>query len=247
MPKHLKLFAGSFNSSLKTIAIHQPNFFPWLGYFYKIAHCDTFVILDNVDFQQGNHNSITNRTKIKCNGLEKFFTVSVKKSDAGKLISDIKIDRNSTNIKKQLKTIQFNYTKAAYYKEIYPFVEKLLLDFETIEGMSEANTFVINAVCELLGITTPVIKASGIALKEEDRNERIIEICKKLDGTHYFSGNGAKKYHNEQLFLENNISIKYTDFKAPVYGQVGTEFISGLSTLDVLMNCGIEGTKNFIE
>ncbi|MCE3260699.1 MAG: WbqC family protein, partial [Bacteroidetes bacterium] len=164
-------------SDSKIIAIHQPNFFPWLGYFYKIANCDTFVILDNVEFQQGNHNSITNRTKIKCNGEEKFFTISVKKNKESKLIKDILIDKNATHIVKHLKTIQYNYAKAAHFKEVYPVIEKILLEFMNHPGMSEGNTFIIQSVCELLNIHTPIVKASDLDLQSEDRNERIIEIC----------------------------------------------------------------------
>jgi hypothetical protein len=232
---------------LKTVAIHQPNFMPWLGYFYKIAHCDVFVILDNVDFQQGNHNSITNRTKIKCNGEEKFFTICVKKNHESKLIMDISIDKQATNIKKQLKTILFNYPKADYFKEFYPQLETQINEALQQDSLSELNIAMIKFICELLQIKTPIVKASELDLKADDRNERIVEICKSLNGDVYFSGNGGKKYHDEALFISNGINIKYTDFKPVEYKQVGDVFLPGLSILDVLMNCGIQQTINFIK
>jgi len=231
----------------KIVAIHQPNFFPWLGYFYKIAKCDIFVILDNVDFQQGNNNSITNRTKIKCADKDFFLTISVKKNKDSKLIKDVCIDRNTSQIKKHLKTIQLNYAKANHFKETYPFIEKIFFEFENYELMSEANIFIIKEVCNWLNITTPIVKASELNLKEEDRNERIVEICKQLEGTHYFSGNGGKKYHDENLFKERGIEIKYTNFVHPQYQQVGTNFISGLSTLDTILNCGINDTDSMVK
>lgn len=232
--------------SQKLIAIHQPNFFPWLGYFYKISQSDVFVILDNVDYQTGNHNSITSRTKIKCAGEEKYLIISVKKNKDSKLIKDIYLDKKSTQIKKHLKTIQLNYAKSKHFKEIYPLIERALIEFEHYELMSEANTHIIQTVCTSLGIKTPIIKASDLNSHTEDRNERIIEICKQLDGTSYFSGNGGKKYHDEDLFSRKGISIKYTDFKPQIYEQVGQTFIPGLSIIDVLLNCGIEKTKNMI-
>jgi hypothetical protein len=232
---------------LKVIAIHQPNFMPWLGYFYKIAHCDTFVILDNVDFQQGNHNSITNRTKIKCNGEEKFLTICVKKNNESKLIKDIVIDKQATNIKKQLKTIQYNYAKSIYFAEVFPLIEKTLLDCMEFNLMADTNVFGIKNICKVLDIGTPIEIASKLNLISEDRNERIIEICRVLDARGYFSGNGGKKYHDELLFQSKGVNIKYTDFKPKEYKQIGNDFMPGLSIIDVLMNCGIEQTKDFIK
>lgn len=226
----------------KVIAIHQPNFFPWLGYFYKIAKSDAFVILDNVEFQQGNHNSITNRSKIKCAGEEKFITISVKKNKESKIIRDIVIDKNTTQMHKHIKTIQYNYSRASHFKEVFPLIEKMLNDFMKYDTLAEANTFIIQSVCDLLKIKTPIIKASEMNLITDDRNERIIEICKRLDGNIYFSGNGGKKYHDETLFVKNGISIRYTDFKPSEYEQTGGPFLPGLSTMDVLLNCGVENT-----
>ncbi len=234
-------------SEQKIIAIHQPNFMPWLGYFYKIDNCDTFVILDNVDFQQGNHNSITNRTKIKFGNEEKFITIPVKKNEESKLIKDIKIDKQKISFKKNIRSIQFNYTKAAHFKEVFPMLEKLFNECENFELMAEANEHVIKTICALLNIQTPLVNASTLPLTTEDRNERIIEICKALNSHIYFSGNGGKKYHDENLFKNNGIDIKYTDFKAKEYPQITTPFIQGLSIADVLLNCGIAETIKMIK
>lgn len=232
---------------MKVIAIHQPNFMPWLGYFYKILHSDVFVFLDTVYFQQGNHDSITNRTKIKCNGEEKFFTICVKKNNDSKLIKDIAIDKFATNIKKQLKTIKYNYAKSEYFTTIFPVLEKMLFDCMEYNFMAEANMYVIKTISSILDIETPFVVASDLNVISHEKNERIIEICKLLTANTYFSGNGGKKYHNEILFQDKGVNIKYTEFKAREYKQIGTNFIPGLSVIDVLMNCGVEQTKNFIK
>ncbi len=225
------------------VAIHQPNFLPWLGYFYKIANCDQFVILDNVDFQQGNVTSLTNRTRIKCAGKEHFFTIAVKKGQS-KLIKDIIIDKSSTRIDKQIRTLQLNYARAPFFKELFPQFSDALLEGMKYDGMSDLNEFLIKFVCNILNIKTPVIKASGLEINTSDRNERIIEICRRLNAQTYFSGNGGKKYHDENLFNENGIKIKYTDFAQKEYKQTGDVFIPGLSIIDVLFNCGINEVKN---
>src|SRR5215217_2643200 len=96
---------------------------PWPGYFYKIAHADAFVLLDNVEYQSGNATSITNRTKIKTPQGELFINVPVKKGAT--LIKDVLIDNAQPWRKKLLKTVQQNYAKA-------PFFNDYFTQFETI-------------------------------------------------------------------------------------------------------------------
>ena len=232
-------------SQKKIVAIHQPNFLPWLGYFYKIANCDEFVILDNVDFQQGNVTSLTNRTKIKCAGVAHYFTIAVKKSES-KLIKDILIDQFSTKIDKQIKTIQLNYTKSLFFNDIFPLFNQVLVEGMKYDLMCDLNVLLIKFICNILEIKTKITKASELKINTSDRNERIIKICKVLNSQIYFSGNGGKKYHDENLFNSNGIEIKYTDFTQTEYKQVGNDFISGLSIIDSLFNCGIEETKNIL-
>ena len=154
---------------MKVIGIHQPNFIPWLGYFNKIYSCDVFVILDNVDYQSGNSNSITNRTKIKTAQGELFISVPVRKSES-KLIKDIPIDNNQPWQKKMLKTIQLNYTKAKFFSEIFLVIENVLNSKH--EFLSALNIELIKLFCEKLNITTPIILASEMNLSAGEKNNR---------------------------------------------------------------------------
>ena len=228
---------------MKVIGIHQPNFIPWLGYFNKIYSCDVFVILDNVDYQSGNSNSITNRTKIKTAQGELFISVPVRKSES-KLIKDIPIDNNQPWQKKMLKTIQLNYTKAKFFSEIFPVIENVLITKH--EFLSALNIELIKLFCEKLNITTPIILASEMNLSAGEKNNRILEICKNLGATIYQSGNGARKYNDEEMFASNNIQLRYTSFSPADYPQLHKEFIKGLSVLDVLMNCGWDGASRLV-
>ncbi len=229
---------------MKVICIHQPNFIPWLGYFNKIYSCDVFVILDNVDYQSGNSNSITNRTKIKTAQGELFISVPVRKSES-KLIKDIPIDNNQPWQKKMLKTIQLNYTKAKFFSEIFPLIENVLNTKH--EFLSALNIELIKLFCEKLNITTPIVLASEMRLSSDEKNDRIIEICKNLEATIYQSGSGARKYNDEELFAANNIRLRYTSFSPAEYPQLHGEFVKGLSVLDVLMNCGWDKTSELIK
>ncbi len=229
----------------KIIAIHQPNFIPWLGYFNKIYSADVFVILDNVDYQSGNSNSITNRTKIKTAQGELFISVPVKKNAESKLIKDIAIDNQQPWQKKMLKTIQLNYSKAKFFSEFFPVIENV---FNTKhELVSSMNVDLIKLFCEKLNITTPIVLASEMKLAADEKNNRIIEICKSLGATIYQSGNGARKYNDENLFAANNIELRYTSFSPAEYPQLYGMFIKGLSVIDVVMNCGWEQTAALVK
>ena len=105
------------------VAIHQPNFIPWLGYFSKINQSDKFIILDTVDLQIGNANSITNRTRIKTQQGELWLTIPIKKSES-KLIHSIQMDNKQPWQKKILKSIQMAYSKAPQFNSIFPIFEE---------------------------------------------------------------------------------------------------------------------------
>ena len=228
----------------KTIGIHQPNYFPWLGYFAKINAVNLFVILDDVDFQTGNASSITNRCKIKTHQGEQWLTVPVLKGDS-KRINTIGIDNKQAWQNKQLKTIQLAYSKAPYFKTIYAWLEERFSQQPVL--LSEWNTYLIEEVAALLAIDTPFLKSSKLLLEHSDKNERIIDICKLTGATCYLSGNGARKYNDENAFNQNHIALRYTTFQAQVYPQLHGAFINGLSILDVLMNCSITTIQQFLK
>jgi len=219
----------------KICAIHQPNFLPWLGYFYKIANSDVFVFLDNVDIVTGTSKSITNRTFIKSNNGKQVLTIPIKKGDS-KLISSIEFADNLWR-SKLIKTIENSYRKSINFKFYFPvFCE--ILEFETSK-LSEFNINAIIKLCGLLAIKTEFKKASDVENLSTDRNKRIIELCQKSGSSIYFSGKGGANYHDEELFKSSGINLKYTDFKHPVYNQLYDGFEEGLSILDYLFNVPI--------
>lgn len=220
-------------------AIHQPNFLPWLGYFYKIAKADMFVILDTVDIQIGTAKAITNRCKIKTNNGVVWLTIPIKKSDS-KRIKDIEIVQNNWQ-NKILKTISQQYGKAENFKNFWPIFEAIIA-YES-ESLSEYNTNAIRIICKYLNIETTLILASEMNVKSMDRNTRIIDICKEASCNTYFSGKGGANYHDENKFYENKIEIQYTQFEHPVYNQLYGDFVAGLSIVDYLFSNGLEDLK----
>jgi len=230
------------NIDKKTVAIHQPNFFPWLGYFNKIYKSNAFVFLDEVQFPRTSSANVVNRTKILCNGEAKWLTCTLAKK--GSLVKigelEIKEDIKSTNFEK----INQYYKKSPFYKEVIKFVEEIMLYWNN--NLSSYNINAIKRICEKLGIEREFILQSSlntISAKED----LMIEITKKAKGEVYLSGNGARKYQKEVNFLNQGVKLVYQEFIPQEYKQYGTkEFNAGLSVLDALFNQGFEGTKKLI-
>lgn len=219
----------------KVCAIHQPNFFPWLGYFYKIAKSDVFVILDTVDIEIGTADAITNRTRIKTSSGVQWITVPIKKGES-KLIKDIAIDNTRKWRETMLKTIFFQYKKSQNFDSFYPVVVDLLN--YTTDSLSEYNVHIIESMSRYMGLETKIVLASEMSNLSDDRNMRLIDICRQNGCDTYLSGNGGRKYHDEQLFADNGVVVKYTDFVHPEYMQLHGDFVKGLSAMDYCFNDG---------
>ena len=178
-----------------------------------------------------------NRTKIKSVSGEQWLTIPLKKSDT-KVIN--KLNYLETNWRdKVIKTIQMNYAKAPFFKEIFPLLEEII--FYPTNNIATYNINGITKVCTHLGIhNKQFILASEMNLIGQERNDRIIEICQKANSNQYFSGNGGKKYHDENYFIAKGINITYTNFTQKPYSQLYGEFIPGLSIIDALFNHNIK-------
>ncbi|MCK9561698.1 MAG: WbqC family protein [Bacteroidales bacterium] len=224
------------------VAIHQPNFLPWLGYFNKIKEADVFVILDNVQIPRGK--SIVNRNTIKSAQGKTEIVLPISHPKGNKRLStyyDVFISENKSK-QKILKTIQYNYSKSPYFNEIFSEISRIF-DYDSFCLL---NIAFIKFLVFKLGITTDILLLSEMNINDKKNNELIIEICKKTNSSLYLSGLGAKKYNDESLFNENGILLEYQNFQHPIYSQLHGEFISHLSIIDALFNAGFEGVKKLI-
>lgn len=225
------------------IAIHQPHYFPWMGYFDKIAKVDKFVILDRVQFEKGSQ-MIRNRV-LSDTGEIKYITISADtKNFLEREYRDIQIKNPDEWKKKQLNALKNYYRKSKYCAEILVIFEDFLKnDFSALcEWTSES----ILLVCKILEIKTAILFQSDIEYDDDGKkSDLVLSICKALKCDNYFSGRGGSvDYLNRERFNECGIGIKFQNFTHPEYNQSGGEtFVPGLSILDVLFNCGIEGTR----
>lgn len=224
----------------EVIAIHQPNFLPWLGYFYKLHKADIFVILDNVQYTK---NNVCNRNKIKNQqGEAAWLTVPVLTSKGlEQNFNQIEIDYRQKWQKKLIRTIEQTYKKADYF-ENYFFDFKEIIEKE-YSNLAELNIKLINYVQNKLNIDTPVYIASEINQDFGAKTDLVIGICKHFRAKSYLSGQGAKKYNEPEKFEEEEINLLYQEFNHPEYPQLNGPFLSHLSVIDLLFNCGEESEK----
>ena len=218
------------------VAIHQPNYLPYLGYFYKIAKCDTFVFLDDAQYS---NDAMHNWNRIKTPQGDFNLKVPVQQHFGDK-ICDV-ICRDELGWKnKHLRTIEMNYKKASHFHEVYE--ELSILISRSTGNLATLNESIIVWMMKKFGISADIIKSSELNISSV-REERIIDIVKALGGTVYFSGSGAKVYQDPAHFEKNGIELRYTDYRPIEYKQLwGGEFIPNLSALDYVMNCGFDNS-----
>lgn len=217
----------------RTAAIHQPNYIPWLGYFYKIYQSDIFVFLDDAQFSnEGMHNYHYIKTPQGPFRLK--IPVAQKMGDK---IFEVQAKDALGWKEKHLKTIENNYKRAPYYPEVFSDFEFLLQ--QNYESLSVMNMEIIRFICAKFGISTEFVIASELHLQTV-REEKILDICNVLHADIYYSGTGARAYQKEENFKNRNIDLRYSVYKPFEYPQFFGAFQSNVTILDYLMQCGYD-------
>lgn len=230
------------------VAIHQPNIFPWLGYFNKIFRSDVFVFLDD-SINNRKEGSYIRRVKLlDRQGKEFYITIPINKiegSDFGP-INAWKINTSVPNFpQKILRTVEMNYNKHEFFNQVYPLIEQFFTNEAT--NLSERNILFIKSISKMLEFDTKFILSSSLN-SDKASTARLVDIVKKVNGNIYLSGKGGDNYQDESIFLENDISLQRQNFSHFQYPQMNASlFISGLSIVDCLMNIGFEHTSEFLK
>ena len=222
------------------IAIHQPNYLPWCGYFSKMGQVDLFVILDDCYFTKS---GTTHRVRIRTPQEVCWLTVPVGKKEIP--ILDLSPDRSQEWGMRHWNIIKNSYSKAGYWSEVAVWLEPLVK--AKWEKLVDVNLEAIRQVTRFLGIDTPTLRTSEFP-KEVKRTAgtgsvRNLSICQYLGAKTYVSGQGARNYNDEEAFASAGIRLEYIQINHLVYPQLGEGFIPGLSILDLLFNCGPKSRK----
>ena len=213
-------------------SIHQPNFFPWMGFFDKINRSDHFVLL-TASYRSKSDKFLT-RTKIVNNLKQQYLSVPLGNQEIP--INRLMMPENNQWKLKSLNVIHAAYHNTNFHDEVFSDVEKLLM-FEC-KYYSEYSINIITYFVNKFNINTILHIDSDFDKNFGTSNQRNIALCKEIGGDVYLSGNGAKDYNDDNLYKKSSISLVYQDYIHPFYKQQSSEFVSGLSILDTVFNCG---------
>lgn len=232
---YYRCYSNVIFMSQKKVAISQSNYIPWKGYFDNIAAVDEFVLYDDMQYTKRDWR---NRNKIKTpNGL-KWLTVPVEvKGKFYQKINETHISDPNWNTK-HLDLLKQNYKKAKCFDEVIDFIEQLYQN-AIHSTISEINHHFLSHLCIFLDIDTTLSFSSDYKLLDVDKTERLVELCKQIEGGVYYTGSAAKSYMDEQLFLDQGIQVCYFDYSGyQPYTQLYSDFEHGVSILDLIFNEG---------
>lgn len=210
---------------------HQPAYLPWLGYFEKIMRSDVYIYVDSVQFE---HRSFINRNKIKTANGAVWLTIPVlAKGHREGILLDLKINNEVNWQRKHFLSIVNAYKKAPYYNE---FIKKLEPFYENkYNSLTDYCYDYLLFWLEELHITTKVLRQSELGIGGH-KSELVLNMCKAVGADTYISGALGKDYMENDLFIANDISVIYQDYKPRAYPQMWGGFVPCLSILDFVMN-----------
>ena len=210
------------------LAVMQPYLFPYIGYWQLVDAVDIFIIYDDVNFiKQG----YINRNNILQNQQAHLFTLELIGASSNKQINDIKIGGNSNKL---LRTIKQNYSKAPFYKDVFPALEEILNNEE--KELCKFLGFSLVKIAKYLNINTKFLYSSDIKNdKTFKAQDRLIEMSKILNATGYINSIGGIELYDKEVFSQNDINLSFLKTHEISYKQFNNEFVPNLSIIDILM------------
>ena len=215
------------------VAIHQPDYIPWLGLFYKMYLSDVFIHLDDAQYSnEAAHNF--NVLKTPQGELRLKFPVE---QHLGDLINMVRPKYELKWREKHLRTMEMNYAKAKYFKEVFPELKDVfMVDYPNVAAL---NIAINEYIAGKFGIKPKFVLSSDLDIHTK-REEKVIDLTLAVGGTRYISGNGAKAYQVDSHFTDKGIELSYLDYKPITYPQLWKTFLPCMSALDFIFNCGYD-------
>jgi len=240
-----KMRVENTESQARLVCIHQPDFFPWLGFFDKMLRSDIFILLDHVQFPKTG-GTYCNRVKLKVGSQGQWVTAPVNRSYNGLLpIKEVEFQPKNPWREKMFKTILSNYRGALFFDEAMQMLEPLIRNPE--DSISTYNTHAVLMIGKYLNMPSDHIRWSSRLLCEGASTELLISLTRAVGGTTYMCGSGAINYQNDVLFAQAGVNLIHRDYSHPIYQQgSGKDFIAGLSIIDALMHVGIDGVRELL-
>lgn len=214
------------------IAIMQPYFLPYIGYWQLMADVDTFVVYDDIEYTK---RGWINRNRYLLNGKDLNFSIPIKKDSDRLFVSQRYVAESYAKEKfKILRKISEAYKKAPFFEEVYPLLESCFLCKE-----SNLFNFIFNSILQIkkyLNIQTKIVISSSVGVYDELRGaDKVIGIAKSLNADAYKNPIGGIDLYSKKYFQDQGIDLKFLKPRYFEYEQFGNEFVPWLSIMDVMM------------
>jgi hypothetical protein len=220
---------------LKVIGILQAGYLPWLGFFEQMLRSDIFVVLDDVQYDK---HGWRNRNRVKGPQGPVWLTVPVRIRGLNRpKINEVIINpANPQWGKKHLATVRQLYAKAPFFSEYFPTLETIWQRPWT--RLLDLNLVLITLLAQWLELESDLILSSSLGCGNDDPTGRLVDICRHLDADIFYEGASGRDYLHLEQFATAGVEVVFQDYHPHPYPQSHGAFLSHLSALDLLMNCG---------
>ncbi len=219
---------------MKSIAVMQPYFLPYIGYFQLLAAVDKFVVFDDVNFI---NRGWINRNRILVGGQPHLITLPIQSASQNRLICELQLVTDSPWREKLLKTFVQAYRRAPHFEDVAPILEQVIF-FES----NSLDAFLLNSitrVAEFLGINTEICGTSRIYQNAPLKGQsRILDICRAEAASIYINAIGGTDLYEQRAFSEVGISLRFLKPNPLMYSQSCEPFVEKLSIVDLMMFAG---------
>lgn len=215
---------------MSRLAIMQPYFFPYIGYFQLIAAVDLFIVYDNIKYTK---KGWINRNRMLQNGKDVMFSLPLK-SDSDYLDVFERELAPDFNRDKLLSQFKGAYRHAPYFAQTFPLIEQVVRH-EDMNLFGFLHHSIVKT-CEHLGITTEIRMSSDIAIDHGLTNQdKVLALCEAVGASTYVNAIGGMELYSKETFREKGVDLKFIQSKPFEYAQSGDAFVPWLSMIDVMM------------
>jgi hypothetical protein len=219
---------------MRSVAIHQPNFLPWLGFFDKMDRSDVFILLDRVQFIR--RSNIT-RVDILHGGTPLTIAIPIRHPEQRETeIRDVIIDEDNRTLRKLQTTLRVAYGRAPFFARFGEPVVELLAQHRG--RLIDLNLALLRHLAEGLTIPWAKVRLQSELTALGKKSELMASLTRAVDGTVYISGRVAASYNDPEIYSARGIELRYQNFNHPAYDQGASTFVPGLSALDALVRLG---------
>lgn len=221
----------------RIVACHQPTYLPWAGLLHKVALADCFVVMDTVAFSRSGWQ---NRNRIK--GAEDAFWLTVPlvrdslrhgRLDAVEIAS-VHGARDWQD--RHWNALRRCYARAPYWPDYAPRFEAIYQEKQW-RLLADLNLALLETLLDAFGLRTELVMASDLDPAGR-KSDLILDLCIQTEAAVYVSGALGHNYLVEQDFTDRGIRVLSQDYRISPYPQRFGDFVSHLSAVDILFNCG---------